>query len=112
MKIKYLLSLLSLCFVLAFAQAQEGEAKIYPQQHATPEAYAAAGGEEIASFAEAPTLAEQVEAGELPPVAERLPQEPLVIEPLNEVGSYGGELAGPSIVPTCCGWDAIEARLS
>ncbi|WP_154792565.1 ABC transporter substrate-binding protein [Occultella kanbiaonis] len=39
---------------------------------------------------EAPSLAAQVEAGELPPVEERLPSTPLVVEPLNQVGRYGG----------------------
>jgi len=41
-------------------------------------------------YAEAPMLAERVSAGELPPVAERLPQNPLVVEPLERVGEYGG----------------------
>lgn len=42
------------------------------------------------SFQEAPMLAEKVAAGELPPVAERLPSEPLVIEPVEMIGQYGG----------------------
>src|ERR1700712_1796932 len=42
------------------------------------------------TFNEAPMLAEQVKAGKLPPVAERVPSEPLVWQPLNEVGKYGG----------------------
>lgn len=42
------------------------------------------------SFQEAPMLAELVEAGELPPVAERLPSEPLVVEPAESIGTYGG----------------------
>ncbi len=42
------------------------------------------------TFQEAPMLAEMVKAGKLPPVAERVPQEPLVLKPLNEVGKYGG----------------------
>ncbi len=41
------------------------------------------------TYNEAPMLADKVAAGELPPVAERLPAEPLVITPL-EVGQYGG----------------------
>ena len=53
-------------------------------------------------------LAERVEAGELPPVEERLPAEPVVVEPLDAIGAYGGELAGPSTSPTCCGWDVSE----
>jgi peptide/nickel transport system substrate-binding protein len=37
-------------------------------------------------------LAAMVEAGELPPVGERLPVNPRVVEPFNEVGTYGGSL--------------------
>ncbi|MBX2997978.1 MAG: ABC transporter substrate-binding protein [Caldilineaceae bacterium] len=44
------------------------------------------------SFSEAPMLAEKVAAGELPPVEERLPvpSDLLVIQPLDEIGIYGG----------------------
>jgi peptide/nickel transport system substrate-binding protein len=42
------------------------------------------------SFNEAPMLAEMVAAGELPPVEERLPKEPMVLEPSDEIGKYGG----------------------
>jgi peptide/nickel transport system substrate-binding protein len=41
-------------------------------------------------FAEAPLLAKMVEAGDLPPVDERMSPEPLVLSPLTEVGTYGG----------------------
>jgi peptide/nickel transport system substrate-binding protein len=41
-------------------------------------------------FQEAPELAEMVKAGRLPPVAQRLPDEPLVIKPLADIGRYGG----------------------
>ncbi|NLK08915.1 MAG: ABC transporter substrate-binding protein [Firmicutes bacterium] len=46
----------------------------------------------VSAFAynEAPMLAERVKQGELPPVDERLPENPLVITPLKEVGRYGG----------------------
>ena len=37
-------------------------------------------------------LAEMVAAGELPPVDERLPAEPLVEEVVDEIGQYGGTL--------------------
>jgi peptide/nickel transport system substrate-binding protein len=51
-------------------------------------------------YNEAPALAALVEAGELPPVEERLPAEPLVQEVVEEIGSYGGTLRrgflGPS----------------
>src|SRR5438552_17779665 len=42
------------------------------------------------SFKEAPPLAELVKAGKLPPVQERIGQDPLVIKPLTEIGKYGG----------------------
>jgi peptide/nickel transport system substrate-binding protein len=41
---------------------------------------------------ESPMLAEQVNAGELPPLEERIPANPLVIEPVEQVGQYGGEI--------------------
>ncbi|MDT0444735.1 ABC transporter substrate-binding protein [Streptomyces johnsoniae] len=50
-------------------------------------------GEESSSGAkgkEAPSLRERVERGELPPVEERLPDSPLVVEPLERTGVYGG----------------------
>lgn len=43
-----------------------------------------------AKYNEAPMLAERVKQGLLPPVEERLPEEPLVIEPFHEIGKYGG----------------------
>ncbi|WP_267941355.1 ABC transporter substrate-binding protein [Streptomyces sp. ST2-7A] len=39
---------------------------------------------------EAPMLAERVEAGDLPPVTERLPTNPLVVPPTDRIGDYGG----------------------
>jgi peptide/nickel transport system substrate-binding protein len=41
-------------------------------------------------FSEAPALAELVKAGKLPPVGQRIPQEPMVLQPLRSVGKYGG----------------------
>ena len=41
-------------------------------------------------YNESPLLAERVAAGELPPVDERLPADPVVIEPIEEIGQYGG----------------------
>jgi peptide/nickel transport system substrate-binding protein len=43
-----------------------------------------------ASFKEAPQLAALVAQGKLPPVASRLPTEPLVLKPLDSIGRYGG----------------------
>ncbi|MET9021458.1 ABC transporter substrate-binding protein [Actinopolymorpha sp. NPDC004070] len=39
---------------------------------------------------EAPDLAAQVKSGDLPPLGQRLPDKPLVVEPLDGVGVHGG----------------------
>ncbi len=43
-------------------------------------------------YQEAPMLADLVASGELPPVADRLPVNPRVITPPEEIGQYGGTL--------------------
>jgi len=43
-----------------------------------------------AKLAEAPMLADLVKAGKLPPVEQRVPDEPCVTKPLTEIGKYGG----------------------
>ena len=58
----------------------------------------------ITSFGEAPMLAARVAEGSLPPVEERLPDNPLVMEPWEEIGTYGGTLRTTSLSPT---WDPI-----
>lgn len=45
-------------------------------------------------YSEAPMLAKLVERGELPPVEERLPENPLTVKPYDGIGVYGGELLG------------------
>lgn len=42
-------------------------------------------------YKEAPQLVEQVAAGGLPPVDERVPRNPLVVVPIDQVGKYGGQ---------------------
>ena len=66
------------------------------------------------SFKEAPQLAELVKAGKLPPVQERVSQDPLVIKPVHEIGKYGGTwrrgFSGPADFWNgyrCCGHDKI-----
>jgi peptide/nickel transport system substrate-binding protein len=44
------------------------------------------------TFKEAPMLADLVKAGKLPPVEQRVPQEPMVLKPLHEIGKYGGTM--------------------
>lgn len=41
-------------------------------------------------YSEAPMLAEMVEAGDLPPVEERLPENPQMVLPVKSIGEYGG----------------------
>lgn len=45
-----------------------------------------------AAYNEAPMLTDVVAAGQLPPVGDRLPNEPLIVEPADEIGVYGGTL--------------------
>jgi peptide/nickel transport system substrate-binding protein len=86
----------SLLLILAFTLmsfrvfAQEEGTTVTDQRYPVPE-----------SFSESPMLAEQVAAGELPPLEERLPVEPFVVGPgvLNseefmdwEVGNFGGTI--------------------
>lgn len=42
------------------------------------------------TFNQSPELNEAVESGELPPIEERLPKEPLIVTPRDEIGQYGG----------------------
>ncbi|MBN1430908.1 MAG: hypothetical protein JXB07_21235 [Anaerolineae bacterium] len=46
--------------------------------------------EEVFTLSEAPMLAEMVSAGDLPSVEERLPTNPLIVEPVESIGQYGG----------------------
>lgn len=50
----------------------------------------APAAEIVSMYKEAPMLAELVKAGKLPPVDERLPEQPFVREVISEVGTYGG----------------------
>ena len=47
---------------------------------------------EARSFKQSSSLDPQVESGELPPLSERLPDRPLVVVPMDEIGWYGGTL--------------------
>ncbi len=58
----------------------------------TLQEYEEVTGNRIDKFHEAPELRLKVAEGELPPIEERLPEEPLVDKPFEEVGTYGGTL--------------------
>ncbi len=47
-------------------------------------------GAPVTTFSEAPELAERVASGELPPVEDRLPEEPLIVPTIERIGQYGG----------------------
>jgi len=43
-----------------------------------------------AKLGEAPMLADMVKSGALPAVEQRVPEEPMVLKPMSEIGKYGG----------------------
>ena len=49
-------------------------------------------GQSALAYQEAPMLHEKVMAGTLPPVEQRLPEEPEIVTPLERVGVYGGTI--------------------
>ncbi len=53
-----------------------------------PERPAEATEPDTRRYQESPILRDQVERGQLPPVEERLPAEPFVVEPFDSVGTY------------------------
>jgi peptide/nickel transport system substrate-binding protein len=61
-------------------------------QQPTVEEEAPEPGPTMGKFNEAPMLAAMVEAGELPPVDERLPEDVFIVTPIEEVGKYGGTI--------------------
>lgn len=67
--------------------------------------FSAAG---MAQYNEAPVLAEKVAAGELPPVEERLPENPMVITPYYEIGQHGGTWYVQS---TATDWSNIRMKM-
>ncbi len=79
--------------------------------YATPKAYEEATGKTIEKFSEAPMLKVMVAAGELPPVEQRLPEEPLVVKPFEEIGQYGGTLRGHGVGTNWSGQGILSTRL-
>jgi peptide/nickel transport system substrate-binding protein len=66
---------------------------------AAPQAAPAAAPQRQSMYNESPMLAERVAAGQLPPVAERLPPTPEVVDVLNEIGQYGGTISTAIVNP-------------
>ncbi len=79
--------------------AESSETEASEEEAPAEEAAAAPAVEVDLSQKEAPMLAEQVAAGTLPPLEERLPTTPLVVEPFEAPGKYGGSWKIGSISP-------------
>lgn len=62
-------------------------------------------------FNEAPMLAELVKEGKLPPVEERLPKNPKVMDVWEEIGQYGGTIKMAHIGWSCGLWQANREPL-
>lgn len=65
--------------------------KTSPGQYIELAAYEKLLGKPL-TFNEAPALKDKVATGKLPPLRERLPEEPLVVTPISSTGTYGGIL--------------------
>ena len=59
---------------------------------ATPADYERETGNKIGALKEAPMLAELVAAGKIPPLSERMGEEPMVVRPDESIGKYGGTI--------------------
>jgi len=68
-------------------------------QYDTVVMYEKAKGVTISEYNESPSLAAMVAEGVLPPVTERLPAEPAVVQPTDEIGKYGGTFMRPWVGP-------------
>lgn len=121
MVVSFLLSMLAACAPAApivvpttAAEPTKAEAPKAAEPTKAPEATKpaepAATAEPVSKYSEAPQLADMVKAGKLPPVEERLPEEPKVVTPLNEVGKYGGTQRGPAYGPKIGQLDTFALR--
>ena len=85
----------------------KGLSGAFPEQVEVEEAKAA---NVTLTYSENPLFADDVKAGKLPPVAERLPEQPLIELPYAECGKYGGTIEGTSRAPTSGTSDILSWR--
>lgn len=103
------LTLMATCLAApAFAEDEGGYDTV--DFYTTIAAFTDATGETIDSFQESPALTALVEAGELAPVAERISAEPMVVVPLDSVGTYGGRIRSAATSPTTGSAETWTAR--
>lgn len=81
---------------VAAAPTATSQAIVVAEASATPAPTAEVAADQ---YKEAPQLADMVAAGDLPPVAERLPANPVVTTPVESVGQYGGTIQTASWWP-------------
>ncbi|MBA7543989.1 Periplasmic alpha-galactoside-binding protein [subsurface metagenome] len=86
---KIILVLMLLIFIVSFTFATEVERRPALKQF-TMQEFEKTTGKKITQYNEAPMLKKMVERGELPPVEERLPSSPVVLQTLDKIGQYGG----------------------
>ncbi len=90
---RFLKVLISLAIIFTLVGATStvfAQAKVTPGMLYNLSDYQKLTKTKITRFNEAPMLAELVKEGKLPPVEKRLPQELLVVTPVEEIGQYGG----------------------
>lgn len=100
------------CPPITVADMKGVKAGAFPQQYELSELQAAANC--TLSFKSNPKAADlngkiQGNSG-LPPLAQRLPDEPLVVVPYDEIGNYGGVLDGLSNAPEAGTSDLLSVR--
>ena len=85
----------------------QGLVGAYPQQVEIEEAKAAGV---TLTLTENPLFADDAKNSKLRPVAERLPEQPLIVLPYEECGAYGGTIEGTSRAPTSGTSDILSWR--
>ena len=93
------------------AAAAAPAANTFVVLYANPAEYQKATGKTVGQYKEAPQLAEMVKAGKLPPVQQRLPENPLVVKPKDTIGSYGGVLRSATLSVYTGGPDPRSLRM-
>jgi len=92
MRIPKILVILALCagILVSSIPLTFGAEKVEPGEYYNLSDYEKLTGKKITKFAESPQLAELVKQGKLPPLEQRIPKNPLVVTPYEEIGQYGG----------------------
>jgi len=104
---KIILVLMLLIFIVSFTFATEVERRPALKQ-LTMQEFEKTTGKKITQYNEAPMLKNMVERGELPPVEERLPESPVVLETLDKIGQYGGTWRRAQVGETYWVWTLVN----